>query len=359
MNCIFHHVFKASSYATSPMLISQIIDDSKYLDYNVKSHTFILLGKETSHYKVIRENGGTISFFNTEKALVDYMQTLLTPRIIIHGLPYKNIFKDLFFSKISLCNIAWINWGHGHNYSKRELFKKLLDKYLMSKLNEIITLSKYDEFEVSKVYKWSNVSFLPYRSNNISKLFEKEVLPVRHNGFNILLGVSGGIPQKHVYGMQLISKLNLKNNNIYCPLSYNNSDQKYINTIKEEGQKRFGDSFFALEDLMSTEKYVDFLRTIDILLLPSLKQNGLFNIYVLLFLGKKVFVPKKSNIYYSLTKIGLEIEALEDIDLINATEGYNESVKNKNKEILSKLFNHKKSIDDLNKFYKSLKLNLS
>jgi dTDP-N-acetylfucosamine:lipid II N-acetylfucosaminyltransferase len=347
------HVLKASSSATSPVIIKQILADSHHVRPLVKKHVFFVFGDKTGYYEELVKKA-SLCFFQDKKSLIQHLKTYQDYRLIVHGVPFNSIFKDFLFSGIKLKHISWINWGHGHSYSRRQLIKKYLDKYLMRKLNSIIALTKYDEYLIEKLYKSNNVHFLPYRSENIQKLFHNSLTSIKHSGRNILLGVSAGKPQRHSVGIECLSKLTLKDISVYAPLSYNTSDEKYIRSVIDEGHQKLGDSFYPLKALMPIDQYVDFLRNMDMIILPSLKQNGLFNVYILLYLGKKIFVSEKSNMFISLTKLGFQLETLETINNDSVVQDYPIEIQRMNKHIVLELFDLEKSAENLKLFYSKL-----
>lgn len=353
MNYVIIHVFKASSSATSPVIIKQILSDSHHVRSFVKKHVFFLFGDKSVYYEELAKKA-SLCFFQDKNSLIKHLEIYQDYRLIVHGLPFKSIFKDFLFSGIKLNNTVWINWGHGHSYSRRQLLKKLLDKYIMQKLNSIIALTKYDEYLMSSLYKSKNIQFLPYRSESIQKLFDNSLTSIKHSGRNILLGVSAGKPQRHIVGIDCLSKLDLKGINVYAPLSYNTSDEKYIQSVIDVGQQKLGDHFNPVQKLMPIDQYVDFLRKMDMVILPSLKQNGLFNVYILLYLGKKIFVSKDSNMYRSLTKLGFQLEILESINNNSVKKEFSKEIQILNKQIVLELFDIEKSAENLKLFYSKL-----
>lgn len=353
MNIIVIHCFKASSSATSPELIKQIIEDSELLRPLVKKHVFFLFGEKTDYYNELAKKN-SLYFFQDKNELIRRLKTYKNYRLIVHGVPFKSVFKHLLFGRVKLNHVAWINWGHGHSYSRRQPLKKLLDKYIMKKLHSIIALTKYDEYLMARLYKSKNIQFLPYRSETIQNLFHKNITSIKHSGRNVLLGVSAGKPQRHVVGIEYLSKLDLKGINVYTPLSYNIHDENYIQSVIDEGQQKLGDHFNPLKKLIPIDEYVVFLRKMDMIILPSLKQNGLFNIYILLYLGKKIFVPEKSNIYVSLTKLGLQVETLDSINNYSVITEYDKDMQRNNKQIILDLFNSDKAAENLKIFYTKL-----
>ena len=353
MNYVILHVFKSSSSATSPVIIEQILADSHLVRPLVEKHVFFLFGAKTDCYKELTKKA-SLYFFQDKNLLIRSLKTHQNYRLIVHGLPFKSIFRDFLFAGIKLNYTAWINWGHGHSYSRREIIKKTLDMYIKPRLNSIIALTKYDEYLMARLYKSNNVHFLPYRSESIQKLFDNSLTSIKHSGRNILLGVSAGKPQRHIVGIECLSKLDLKGINVYAPLSYNISDEKYIQSVIDEGQRKLGDHFNPVKKLMPIDEYVDFLRKMDMIILPSLKQNGLFNIYILLYLGKKIFVPEESNIYISLTKLGLQVETLESISNYSVITEYVKDIQRKNKQIILDLFDLDKTAKNLKLFYSKL-----
>lgn len=348
------HVFKASSFATSPSLIYQICSDAKRNEMIFSNHAFVLFGTYSKQYEHLKEDN-EMSFFDDANELTKFLMQSENNYIIVHGIPFKGIFRTFSSTGIQLSKVAWINWGHGHTYSRRHVFRKLSDKFLMKKLKGIIALTKHDEFLMNKVYNGCNIKFLPYRMSKMHRIFDNTSTLNHTTELKVLLGVSAGKPQCHIEGLRCLEKLDRTDFSVYCPLSYNNADKDYLATVKKKGVEIFGKRFVGLENLMPFEEYAEFLKKIDFLILPSLKQNGLFNIYLLLFFGKKIFVIKDSNIYYSLNNLGFKIETIDSLEFNAAIfEPYDLETQKHNRKLIVELLDDKKTIKRLVDFYSEL-----
>jgi len=351
----FLHLFKSSSITTSPKLIKQIIKDIMEIDIEyLKSPTFLIIGEKSSHYNFLANSNVDYLFLLNDKELFEYLSNEKSTRIIIHGLPVKNIFKQLYLSKIDLRSVSWINWGHGHVYGKRKLLSYWLDRFILSKFNKVIALTLEDLKIIQKSFPKANSYFLPYKSSQIEHALNKD-LPVKANiGMHIMVGVSGGKPQNHIKGFRALANLNLEDCTVFSPINYNNDDKDYLHTVKKEGFDLFGKKFNPIEVLLNRDEYENFLSTIDVLILPSYKQNGLFNIYLLLFMGKKVFVPKNSNLYNSLKNLGFVIEALEEISIEKVNSSYDINTVKLNRRVMFELYNRNKKLEEWAWFYRTL-----
>lgn len=351
----FYHLFKAVSITTSPKLIKQILVDISQISVEyLKNHTFIIFGQRTDHYNFLDDLKVNYSFFENSKELIKYLGNQNNSRIIIHGNPFNNIFSKLYFNRINLINVSWINWGHGHVYSKRRYLSYLLDRYLLSKFNAVIALTLQDLDMIKRSFPKTNSFFLPYKSKQIENILEKPVENNLSSSLKVMVGVSGGVPQRHLIGFEALKSLNVKDLIVYSPLSYNNQNMDYIATVKSKGRELFGDSFQPLEEVMKIEEYVTFLSELDALILPSYKQNGLFNIYVLLFMGKKIFVSRNSNLHNSLSRLGFKVEVIESISEKSLKTPYNKDIIECNRDVLKEMYEHEAKLAKWTLFYQAL-----
>ena len=77
---------------------------------------------------------------------------------------------------------------------------------------------------------------------------------------------------------------------IYIPLAY--GDAEYMQTVSQAAFHRFGtEQVTILRESLPYEKYCEFIANcIDVAILDAPQQSGLGNIFLLLQLGKKVFL---------------------------------------------------------------------
>lgn len=138
---------------------------------------------------------------------------------------------------------------------------------------------------------------------------------------------------------------NFDNINIYAPLSY--GDKKYADSIKNIGIARFKNRFIALESFMQFDEYIAFLNNIDIAIFKQNRQQAMGNIFVLLALGKKVYLDSTATHYDFLTKLGFRIFDIKNFN----TNPMLEADSIHNRKLLLELYSKEKQIENQKSFY--------
>ncbi|MBS7255475.1 TDP-N-acetylfucosamine:lipid II N-acetylfucosaminyltransferase [Flavobacterium branchiicola] len=156
-------------------------------------------------------------------------------------------------------------------------------------------------------------------------------------GTNILVGNSADFSNNHLEIFYKLSKLNLKNTNVYVPLSYGGS-KEYIDTVIKVGEKLLGDNFIPIIEFMPLEDYNRILLSCRALIFNHVRQQGLGNIIIMGYLGAKIYLNNKSPIYKYLKKIGYTLESTNNLNLKNFQENLKEEKYLNNKKILFELY---------------------
>jgi len=153
----------------------------------------------------------------------------------------------------------------------------------------------------------------------------------------LLIGNSGDPSNNH---FDLIKKLeSLRNTDIkiFCPLSYGGS-QLYIDTVVAKGKEIFGNRFVPILDLIPPEKYLDLIFDIDIVIMNHERQQGLGNIFPLLYFRKKVFLRSDTTSFRYLKGLGCTIFDILSVDTFTESDlTYDEVDLLVNQEIIGQL----------------------
>ncbi|WP_373399098.1 TDP-N-acetylfucosamine:lipid II N-acetylfucosaminyltransferase [Algoriphagus halophilus] len=107
-----------------------------------------------------------------------------------------------------------------------------------------------------------------------------------------------------------LQQFQLDMDKIVCPLSY--GDTTYRNQIMLKGNKIFGDRFISLNDFMPYPDYVQQLLSCSYFFMNSLRQLGLGNILLLLYLGSKVILDKSNPVYRFFIKNEIRVFSIEE-----------------------------------------------
>ncbi|TKS56988.1 TDP-N-acetylfucosamine:lipid II N-acetylfucosaminyltransferase [Mesohalobacter halotolerans] len=125
------------------------------------------------------------------------------------------------------------------------------------------------------------------------------------SGDNILLGNSASYTNNHLDVIDLLSKLNITNKKIICPLSYGN--ELYAEKIRLEGQLKLKDSFKALVDFMPLQEYNLYLEKCGFVIMNHYRQQAVGNVMVMLWMGAKVFLDERNTLYHYLKRLNIYV----------------------------------------------------
>ncbi len=233
-------------------------------------------------------------------------------RIVIHSLGVEIEMLALFYLCPKLCKkTVWIIWG-SDLYCKRDPHKGLMAFFIEHMRETVISRFPYigclvtGDYDLAK--EWYKTGAEKIRVNYIEPS-EKEMIDrimastTRPDDgvTNIIVGNSGTKTNRH---LELIDDLKVwkdANIRIYLPLSY--GDKEYIEKVKEEYKKAFGDKAVIIDSLMSLEDYLTMLYKMDIGIFNNDRQQALGNIFALMYMGKKVCLKKGTSMWNELADI--------------------------------------------------------
>ncbi|MFA7083370.1 MAG: TDP-N-acetylfucosamine:lipid II N-acetylfucosaminyltransferase [Arcobacteraceae bacterium] len=330
-----------------------------YIDF-IDTH----FGREEHHYVFITSEKYTygltpehqVEFLYTDDdiftILLRYMK--MARKIILHGLWRDKVNELLHDNPELLKKCYWVVWG-GDLYTyilgerteawhKRELFRSTVIRNV-----KCITTTVPGDFELTKQWYSTEADFVHnlmypshlYRDSNSFKCQE-----LKNDDIYIQIGNSADPTNNHLEIIKLISKVNLKNYKIFCPLSYGNS--QYRDLIIKKGREAFGDKFIPLVDFMSFDDYNNYMACIDIAIFNHNRQQAMGNIIGLLSLGKKVVIKSTITPYAFFKDLDIKVYTLDSHDLFKTIPI---DVKKKNISLTRNYFNKKKLYADWKKIF--------
>lgn len=131
--------------------------------------------------------------------------------------------------------------------------------------------------------------------------------------YKILLGNSADPTNNHLDGYKLLKKGIHDAFEIFSPLSYGYDEysQIYINRMSE----MIGEKFHPITTFADIHTYIEFLKTMDIVVMNHNRQQAYGNIIMSLMLGKPVFMKPQNAAYKTFKSMG--IQSIYDIYTIN------------------------------------------
>lgn len=241
------------------------------------------------------------------------------------------------------CKTIWLGWGFDYyGFIDLDLYEKNTGHILngQSSFFEKIKAGLFDVFGKGKYPK--NVRELINRFDVFSPViyedyvmlarsfdaFKPEFLPWNYgtleddlirgfeskniDGNNFLLGNSSAPTNNHFEIIDKLSKLNLDAEKVIVPLSYGNSECRKL--VVGYASQRLGDRFLPLLDFMPIDDYVTIIQSCSNVVMNHIRQQGLGNIVISLYLGAKVYLNPKSPLYDFFKKNGLFVFTTEEIE---------------------------------------------
>lgn len=291
--------------------------------------------------------------------------------VIIHFLNSRKIrFINQFIK--NKATIYWIIWGNDlynkllytkgfelydtqSTYYKKtkksfilRLFNKLvenikvykMEKFISKRINYIaIDKTKIDyNILVNYFPKFKSISCIEFFYYPIESVLSEALMPEWVEGDNIQIGNSASITNNHEYAMKFLSKINLGNKKIVVPLSYSGT-KEYKETVKSKGVEYFGDNFKVLDNFLPLAEYNQLMLSFNHAIYANFRQEAVGNILILLYLGTKVFIPKKSPILLWARKLDLVIFELESITQTDIDNPLDINSRIHNRKIILEIYN--------------------
>lgn len=220
-------------------------------------------------------------------------------KIVLHGLFNLRIVILLFLQPWLLRRSYWLLWG-GDLYKKQlprnfrwyvsEFFRYPVIKYL-----GYIVAGVPGDFSLVKDWygtRAAHIECLIYPSNMYT---EYPVVFQVGCSLNVQVGNSADPSNNHLEVFEKLEQFRDLNIQVYVPLAY--GDDAHRKLVLAEGERRFGDRFKPLLNLLSFSEYLDFLAMVDVAIFAHHRQQAFGNKVTLLGLGKKVVFRKESTLW--------------------------------------------------------------
>ncbi|MFW2555630.1 TDP-N-acetylfucosamine:lipid II N-acetylfucosaminyltransferase [Aliarcobacter butzleri] len=270
------------------------------------NHHYVFITSEKYEYGLTPEH--KVEFLHTDDdifiTLLKYMK--MAKKIILHGLWRDKVDILLYFNKKLLKKCYWVMWGGDFYFPEKQTWFR---NQIIKNIRNFITLNIYDfEYVKNKYFTFGTLWKCPFYPKNLFK--EISTFKVNQK-LKILVGNSATITNRHEEIFNLLTNLENKEFEIYCPLSY--GDKIYANKIIQLGKLLFKNDFHHIDTLLTPQDYLDFLETIDLAIFNHNRQQGGGNIISLLGLGKTVYLNRENNMYDLFKNMNLIFYSIEDL----------------------------------------------
>ena len=255
-------------------------------------------------------------------------------KVIIHSLFEQKIILLLFIQPWLLKKMFWVVWGADlYQYrdikvsTRAKLFERIR-KFVIKNMGNICTLVYGDYVLAKKWYgfkgRYFEAMYISNDQGNHMHDFKNIIInnTSKESIVKILIGNSASQSNNHLEVFKKLEKFKDYEIEFICPLSYGNME--YGKLVIESGYKSFGDKFVPLTEILSYEKYFNLLKSIDIGIFNNDRQQALGNIFVLLELGKKIYMRNDTSMWNEIKNdLDIDVFDIKNIELETIDEMLN------------------------------------
>jgi hypothetical protein len=324
------------------------LSDMKLVHYGKKDDFFSTEVKIDNYF--IRNY---ISVIGNARLLKDLLSA---DKVIVHSLASPALLLFLTLFPVLQKKVVWIIWGKDlHFYrliNRKRFYHRIYEWFRIKSIRNIGTIvtSIREDYDILKeIYQVSgnfiecNALYFYSFSNSLGEVSDSSELKT------ILLGNSGSESNKHKEAIQILSTKKENISIVYCPLSYGGS-KKYREEIIEFGNRLFGDKFVPLVDFIPLEQYKQILAEVDIGIFNHDRQEGLANVWTLIFLGKTIYLKNDVSSALYFRRVGIKINSVEDICKIGLISQECEILK-ENQQVLLQIMSAENSVESWKKIF--------
>lgn len=272
-------------------------------------------------------------------------------RIIVHSLASPILLCFIWLCPTISDKIYWVIWGkdlyYFHLLKQQKLYHLVYEWLRVKAINKIKHTVSILEEDFVRLEKWYNIKANNIECNNLYPYCVPDIKGSYHDmsdkGATILLGNSASVTNEHLDAINKLVPYINEIDKIICPLSYGGR-AAYVKKVIKIGKEKFGDKFLAITEFMPKDQYFKILNNVDIGYFNYNRQEGLGNIWSLMFLKKTIYLKKSTSTAEFFDRIGikyLSIDKRKEEKLIVL----NSEIIETNARILSEYINIDKSIE--------------
>ncbi|GEK45898.1 hypothetical protein HPA02_01810 [Bisbaumannia pacifica] len=294
-------------------------------EFNEEGHHFWLAGSLEAYPLECESDvhlcGGGI--YGKIKGYVTLLRQLHAARkVILHGLFNIKVVLLLALCPWLLSKCYWVIWGgdlYQYESAKKSLrsrVKEGLRRFVISRIGHLIT---YIEGDVELARQWYGAKgvhheCLMYLSNVVDPAMIATPTEKRNDDpLNILVGNSAAPSNNHFEVFERLLPHKDDEIKIFVPLSY--GDQSHAKEVIALGKAWFGEKLVPMTDFMPFERYLRFLKDVDIAVFNHRRQQAMGNTISLLSMGKTVYLRSDVVQWELFKKEGIAVLDIERNDL--------------------------------------------
>lgn len=299
--------------------VEENFDLDEHLFWLNCDHKLYPVEQASSVYKVQK---GKINKIRGYLKLVKQMHQ--AEKIILHGLFNTKVVLLLWVMPWLLKKCYWGIWGgdlYRYQLGKKDYKWHVREFFRRPVIKQMGHLVTYIPGDVELARQWYGAQgkyceCLMYLSNMVNPEVLKET--EQNNKYagqlSVLVGNSADPSNNHLEALEKLLPYREQDVKIYVPLSY--GDQGYAQKVIEQGSDWFGDKFVPITSFMTFDKYLSFLKGIDIAIFNHKRQQAMGNMITLLGLGRKVYIRSDVTPWAFFKEKGIKVYDVANIDLL-------------------------------------------
>jgi dTDP-N-acetylfucosamine:lipid II N-acetylfucosaminyltransferase len=322
---MIHHLFPGWIEHHVPVLIQFFIEINEQLPTPIEQHVFVFYDaspKQLATYSArLPENCRMLSIRKGKLGIFTYLWRFKTgDSLILHSAFYPWVWISLLCFPRLWKKTSWVMWGadiYGRKSWKGSIYRRL-KAIVVRRLGAVSALVPGDfrdlEALIGPCNNYVRAIYAP-RYNKVSRPNSEGQLQDADRNIHLVLGNSAWEQNDHLPVLHWLHRFMDQKLQVVCPLGYPKTSA-YKSRVIATGREILGEKFKPLEAMLPWDAYHELLGSSDILVLNSLNQQGLGNIYYMLLNGGKVYVRGDCSTYQMLKEFDFHVydtRALEEI----------------------------------------------
>lgn len=226
-----------------------------------------------------------------------------------------------FFQPQWFWNKTYIHFWGGDFYSFRGLkwnLSKIIHWICYKRSKAFIFLIHGEYEQMLKIFHIHKKNFIAPMPCENAKDYHEYYKEADFQPLKILVGNSATKENQHIEVYKMLSKFKNENIEVYSSLAY--GDEVYKKEVINAGRRLLGDKFVPITEFTPYDEYLKILSDIDVGIFNNNRQQALGNIYLLIKMGKSVFLREDTSMWENFRKIGVEVWSVDKLNNITLKE---------------------------------------
>lgn len=252
--------------------------------------TFVWIGMGYDYYDLIYDSKNSFLLPETEAIAVKYWNKSI-----------KNLLKVRKIASFLLRKII------EKSSSKPEILKKIHHFAPVLEVEYYLIKNKFNNRLSSGLPRYARWNYGVNRELIDRESENNQVLL----GNDILLGNSASFTNNHIEMIDFLSRIDLQDKKVICPLSYGNPE--YADFVINYAEKRIKDNFVPVTSFLPYNDYIKMISNCTNVVMNHKRQQAVGNISAMLAKGAKVFLREENPLYQHYKSMGIKLFTIQSL----------------------------------------------